>query len=154
MALLGRTFVILFACLLASFAGGAVITAAALYPAWSKLTVDAFEPDMFGYVVAFGALFLSFFAVLPWLLLVILTESLSIRSSLFYATAGAGLACVLYLNASNWSTLSLTVDGFARRELEIMGAAGIVTGFVYWLIAGRRAGAWRERPSPDESPPR
>jgi hypothetical protein len=39
------------------------------------------------------------------------------------------------------------VNGFARRELEIMAAAGIVAGFVYWAIAGRNAGRWRERRS-------
>jgi len=31
-----------------------------------------------------------------------------------------------------------------RREVEIMAGAGIVAGLVYWLIAGRNAGAWRE----------
>jgi hypothetical protein len=47
-----------------------------------------------------------------------------------------------------WSQLALSVDGFARRELEIMAAAGIVAGLVYWGIAGRRAGAWRAPPPP------
>jgi hypothetical protein len=29
-----------------------------------------------------------------------------------------------------------------------MTGAGIVAGFVYWMIAGRNAGAWREPPRP------
>jgi hypothetical protein len=41
-------------------------------------------------------------------------------------------------------------DGIVRRELEIMTGAGIVAGMVYWIIAGRNAGAWRE---PRRSPP-
>ena len=31
------------------------------------------------------------------------------------------------------------------REVEIAAAAGAVFGLVYWLIAGRNAGRWRER---------
>ena len=35
-------------------------------------------------------------------------------------------------------------DGIVRRHLEIMTGAGIVGGLIYWMIAGRNAGAWRE----------
>lgn len=143
MALLARIFVILFACFAACFAAGAVVTVAALMPAWSDLLVDAFAEGTFGDVVAFGALFLSFFALMPALIVIILTEAFAIRSSLFYAFVGAGVGCLLYLNASGWNTLAFNVNGFARRELEIMAAAGIVAGFVYWAIAGRNAGGWR-----------
>ena len=31
------------------------------------------------------------------------------------------------------------------HEFEIAAAAGITFGLVYWLIAGRKAGRWRER---------
>jgi hypothetical protein len=31
------------------------------------------------------------------------------------------------------------------HEYAIAGAAGIAFGFVYWLLAGRKAGAWRAR---------
>jgi hypothetical protein len=43
-----------------------------------------------------------------------------------------------------------------RRHLEIMMGAGVVAGAVYWLIAGRKAGMWRESPQPHASatPPR
>jgi hypothetical protein len=40
-----------------------------------------------------------------------------------------------------------------RRHLEIMTGAGIVAGVVYWMIAGRVAGAWREPPPPLRPPP-
>jgi hypothetical protein len=39
------------------------------------------------------------------------------------------------------------VDGIEQlpvgREMAIAAAAGIVFGFVYWLLAGRKAGVWR-----------
>ena len=34
------------------------------------------------------------------------------------------------------------------REAEIAAAAGVVFGLVYWVIAGRKAGRWRERSAP------
>jgi hypothetical protein len=40
-----------------------------------------------------------------------------------------------------------------HRHLEIMTGAGIVSGLVYWMIAGRSAGAWREPRPPLRSPP-
>ncbi|HAR16149.1 MAG TPA: hypothetical protein DCS52_20890, partial [Bradyrhizobium sp.] len=43
--------------------------------------------------------------------------------------------------------------GIVRRHMEIMTGAGIVAGLVYWLIAGRTAGAWREPPRPLPPPP-
>ena len=32
-----------------------------------------------------------------------------------------------------------------------MTGAGIVAGLVYWMIAGRNAGAWREPPRPPDA---
>jgi hypothetical protein len=34
-----------------------------------------------------------------------------------------------------------------------MTGAGIVAGLVYWMIAGRNAGAWRAPPRPQRPPP-
>jgi len=39
-------------------------------------------------------------------------------------------------------------EGIVRRHLEIMTGAGIVAGLVYWMVAGRNAGAWRDPPRP------
>ena len=69
-------------------------------------------------------------------------EAFAIRSVLYYAATGAAVTSLLYFSATGWSTLALAVDGFARRELEIIAAAGIVAGLVYWAIAGRHAGRW------------
>lgn len=144
MGLAGRALIILVACLLAGVAAGAVLTFAALFPAASNLTVDAFAESIPGYLLAFGAIFLSPVALLLWILVIVLAEIYAIRLALFYATAGATVAALTYFHASRWSMLSLTADGFARRELEIMAAAGIIAGFVYWIVAGRKAGADRK----------
>jgi hypothetical protein len=44
-------------------------------------------------------------------------------------------------------------EGIVRRHMEIMTGAGIVAGAVYWMIAGRDAGAWRHPPPPSKPPP-
>jgi hypothetical protein len=48
---------------------------------------------------------------------------------------------------------TLQFDGIVHRHLEIMTGAGIVAGLVYWMIAGRNAGAWREPQRPLRPPP-
>ena len=144
MALIGRILVILFACFAASLAAGLVVTIAVLLPEWSDLALGPLDQGTFGIVVAFGAIFVSGFALVPALIVILLGESFAVRSVLFYAASGAAVAALLYLSFRNFDTLAFNIDGFARRELEIMAAAGINAGFVYWAIAGRNAGKWRE----------
>jgi hypothetical protein len=142
MTAIGRLFLILLGCLAASLAAAAVLTVAVAMSAWSGLDLDMLDDGVFGHAVAFVALFLSLFAALPVLAVIVVAEAFAIRSVLYYAATGAAVTSLLYFSATGWSTLALAVDGFARRELEIIAAAGIVAGLVYWAIAGRHAGRW------------
>lgn len=146
MTLLGRIVVILLALFVASFVAGLVVTAAVLLPEWSDLAVGAFEQGSLAVVATFGAIFISGFALLPALLVVVLAEGLSIRSALFYAAAGAVVGAAIHAGFGGWDLAMLRIDGAARRELEVMAGAGIAAGLIYWLIAGRNAGRWREPP--------
>jgi hypothetical protein len=145
--MLGRILVILFACLLASLAAGLIVSLAVLIPMVGDLALGPYGQDAFAVVVTFGALFVSAYALAPLLLVIVCAEAFAIRALLFYALAGALMGAVLYFNFSGWSGRALTAGGFARRELEVMAAAGIVAGLVYWAIAGRNAGRWREPPA-------
>jgi hypothetical protein len=80
------------------------------------------------------------------MIVVAITEAFYIRGVLTYAVGGGvvGLAC--YLGLIPFDPATLSFDGIVRRHLEIMTGAGIVAGLVYWMIAGRNAGAWREPP--------
>jgi hypothetical protein len=83
-----------------------------------------------------------------------ITEAFYIRGALTYAVGGGlvGLAC--YLGLVPFDPDSLRFEGIVRRHLEIMTGAGIVGGLIYWMIAGRNAGAWREPPRrPPPLPP-
>ena len=99
-------------------------------------------------VLGFGFIFISGFALLPAMIVVLITEAFYIRSVLTYAVGGAHRRAGLLSRAGPVRSRDLHFDGIVRRHLEIMTGAGIVAGLVYWMIAGRNAGAWREPPRP------
>src|SRR3981081_1821638 len=148
MALIGRLFVILFGFLAACLVAGMIVVAAVLFPEFSDLGIRPIDQDAINVVIGFGFIFVSGFALLPAMIVVLITEAFYIRGALTYAVGGGvvGLAC--YLGLIPFDPATLSFDGIVRRHLEIMTGAGIVAGLVYWMIAGRNAGAWREPPRP------
>src|SRR5476649_320174 len=151
MALIGRLFVILFAFLAACLVAGIIVVCAVLFPEFSDLGSGPVDTGALNIVLGFGFIFISGFALLPAMIVAAITEAFYIRGALTYAVGGGlvGLAC--YLGLVPFDPDTLRFEGIVRRHLEIMTGAGIVAGLVYWLIAGRNAGAWREplrRPPP------
>jgi hypothetical protein len=142
--LLIRILSILFALLLASFAAGLVVAIAVLFPAFSDLDLGVADQGVLNAVIVFGAIFVSGFALIPALLLVIISEGVGIRSFVFYATAGAVAGFVIYWSFAAPDFGALSINSNTRREAEIMTGAGIIAGMVYWVIAGRNAGLWRK----------
>src|SRR3954471_13672314 len=158
MSLIGRLFVILFGLLAASLAAGAIIVGAVLFPAFSDFADGPIDPSALNIVLGFGFIFVSGFALLPALVVVAITEALHVRNALAYAVGGGLVGVACYLGLVPFDPATLRFDGIVRRHLEIMTGAGIVAGMVYWLIAGRNAGAWREprrilSPAPPQPPP-
>ena len=153
MALLGRLFVVLFAFLFACLAAGMIVVGAVLYPEFSDLGAGPIDQGAINIVLGFGFIFLSGFALLPALIVVLITEAFYIRGALTYAIGGAIVGAACYLGLVPFDPETMRFDGIVRRHLEIMTGAGIVAGLVYWMIAGRSAGAWREPPPPLRPPP-
>src|ERR1700721_476504 len=161
MALIGGLFVILFGFLAACLVAGMIVVGAVLFPEFSDFAPTPIDQEGLNIVLGFGFIFVSGFALLPAMIVAAITEAFSIRGALTYAVGGAiiGLAC--YLRLVPFDTETLRFEGIVRRHLEIMTGAGIVGGVVYWMIAGRNAGAWREppraprvpAPPPAHSPP-
>src|SRR3954469_11729822 len=143
MALIGRILVILVGLLAASLVAGAILVGAVLFPALSDFADGPIDLGVLNIVLAFGFIFVSGFALLPALLVVSITEAFYIRGALAYALGGGLVGLVCYLGRVPFDPASMRFDGIVRRHLEIMTGAGIVAGMVYWLIAGRNAGAWR-----------
>jgi hypothetical protein len=152
MALIGRLFAILFGFLAASFVGGLIVVIAILFPEFSDLGAGPIDQGAFNVLIGFGFIFVSGFALIPALLVALITEAFAIRRVLAYAIGGGvvGLAC--YLGLVPFDPETFHFEGIVRRHLEIMTGAGIVGGLVYWMIAGRNAGLWR-RPPPRLPPP-
>lgn len=150
MALIGRLFVILFAFLVASFVAGMIVVAAIMFPEFSDLGAGPVDPGVLNVVLGFGFIFVSGFALVPAMVVAAITEAFNVRGALTYAVGGGlvGLACYLGFDPEQ-----LRFEGIVRRHLEIMTGAGIVAGVVYWMIAGRNAGAWRLPPPKLRPPP-
>ncbi len=152
MALIGRLFAIVFGFIAACFVAGLIVVIAILFPEFSDLGEGPIDQGALNVVIGFGFIFVSGFALMPALLIALITEVFSIRAVLAYAIGGGlvGLAC--YLGLIPFDPETLHFEGIVRRHLEIMTGAGIVGGVIYWMIAGRNAGAWR-RPRPPRLPP-
>jgi hypothetical protein len=153
MALIGRLIVIFIGFLGACLVGGMIVVAALLFPEFSDLGAGPVDQGTIDVLLGFGFIFVSGFALLPAMVIVAITEAFYIRSVLAYAVGGGlvGLAC--YLGLVPFDPDTLQFSGIVRRHLEIMTGAGIVAGFVYWMIAGRNAGAWRHPPPSPKPPP-
>lgn len=154
MALIGRLFAIFFGFLAACFVAGAVVLYAIFFPEMNDVSFYGVDQGAINLVLGFGFMLVSGFALLPALIIALITEAFSIRHILAYAVAGgiAGLCC--YLGFIPFDTVNMTFNGIVRRHLEIMVGAGILGGVIYWMIAGRNAGIWRDvsRPLPPLPP--
>jgi hypothetical protein len=89
------------------------------------------------------------FSLLSVLPVIVILEVFGVRNKLAHAALGA----VIVTGLSFYSG-TLHVDGPAYAYLlynivmpASMMSAGVVTGLIYWRIAGRNAGAWRTSPS-------
>jgi hypothetical protein len=143
-ALIARVFVVLFSFALACLAAAAVMTFALLFPGSIDLFDTPIDHQIIAILIGMSAVFFAFYAMLPAMLIIALTEGFRLRSVLFYALAGAALTLGL---SYGWGLRPLD-DDFGGRGVEIIAAAGIVAGFVYWALAGRNAGAWRKPATP------
>ena len=153
MALIGRLFVIAFGFLAACLVAGMIIVGAIMFPEFSDLGSGPIDQGAIDIILGFGFIFISGFALLPALIIALITEAFSIRSALAYAVGGALVGLVCYLGLVPFDPETLHFEGIVRRHLEIMTGAGIVAGLVYWMVAGRSAGAWRAPPRRPSPPP-
>lgn len=148
-ALLGRLIVIVFAVMVASLATGVAIAVGVLGPQWHGMSGDVGERVVFWGTAFFGATLTGAIGLLPLAILIALAESFKIRSLAVNAAAGAAMLLLGYYGSGLAPpSYEESIDHPpppVSREAEIVAASGAVFGLVYWLIAGRNAGRWRER---------
>lgn len=148
MSLISRIIVILVALivavLVAMFAAGSTIAVNFVMPDWFATDADPIEQArffMYAFIVtSFGNVLLAA------LVLIALAEAFRIRTFVYYGVVG-GLAALLgYYTGDISARLENTTDiAPVSYGLQLVAAAGIIGGLVYWLIAGRKAGLWRDQ---------
>jgi phosphotransferase system glucose/maltose/N-acetylglucosamine-specific IIC component len=149
MSLFGRIIVIFFALIVAIVAAGIVLAIGIVAPDWAGVDSDLFERVSFFIVSFFATSFVGAVAMLPALVVIIISEAARLRNFLFYGVGGALVGLASYYGSDISVRLENTTDvAPVGNTLQLAAAAGIVGGVVYWLIAGRNAGRWRE-PRPD-----
>jgi len=148
MSLIGRFFVVIFAVMVASLACGIAIAIGVLGPQWQAMSGDVGERVIFWGTAFFGATATGAAGILPLVILIVLAETFKIRSLLANTAGGVAMLLLAYYGSGLAAPYEESIDHpppTVSREAEIAAAAGAVFGLVYWAIAGRRAGRWRER---------
>ena len=146
-----RVIMMLVGYIWACIAASAVLTFGTLAPNWDDL--DALRRSLgntsgdvptvaLWSVIGIGAVIIFAIGFFPTLLAVVLTEGLKLRSIIVHALIGCALAlaAVYGLDFGGYVTAP---NADMMHEREVFAAAGIAGGLVYWLFAGRRAGAWK-----------
>ena len=89
----------------------------------------------------------SFFAILagtasfiPAMIIIILAEIKAYRSSLYYCISGLIIGLIAIISGPALTLSAPNGTGFLPLTYASFACAGIIAGFVYWLIAGRHAG--------------
>ncbi len=142
MGVLVRILVVILAYVLACIAASIILTIGTLSPEWDDLTAAGLQTAAVWVVVVVGAGAIAAIAMVPSLLVIALAEGFAWRSILIYGALGAVLALALSYGL-DFAGYVGDPDSVLARERELLAAAGIAGGFVYWLFAGRKAGIWK-----------
>jgi hypothetical protein len=142
MSVIGRILVVILAYCLACIAASIILTIGTLTPEWDDLTAAGFQSGAMWVVIFISATVIAAIAMLPAMLVIALAEGFAWRSIVIYGLLGGALALSLSYGL-DFAGYVGDPDSLLAREREVLAAAGITGGFVYWLFAGRRAGAWK-----------
>jgi preprotein translocase subunit SecY len=144
MALFLRSIVIAFGFLISCMVAAFVVAFGVVAPEFSDFVRS---PEFILVFLFFGgaaSVVTPFYVFAPSFVAILIAEMLSLRSVLYYALVGGLIGALAYFMtdiagriAGKGTVVPIT------QELQWLTAAGIVAGFVYWLIAGRGAGKWK-----------
>ncbi len=142
MSVIGRILVIILAYCLACIAASIILTIGTLTPEWDDLTAAGFQSGAMWVVIFVSAAVVGAIAIVPAMLVIALAEGFAWRSIVIYGLLGGALALSLSYGL-DFAGYVGDPDSLLAREREVLAASGIAGGFVYWLFAGRSAGAWK-----------
>jgi hypothetical protein len=152
--ILGRLFVILIGYIVAAFAAAAffnvmMLGAAGFFADAPPWAVTA----SFAAGIPFVALITAYYAFVPAMIVIVLTELLGKRDWLTHALGGGVVSLVVMGFLRHLATLRIgdAEGGFTpdtrftddpRMAMLLIGT-GLIGGIAYWLVAGNSAGSWK-----------
>jgi hypothetical protein len=138
-----RRFATILAAYFAAAAVGLIVPAGLIFiglPDTNSLSLSGSTATVLG-IISF-ILVVAGSLLIPALFVIAICEILRIRKIFAYMTLGLVVAFALTIYTIG---LSNAGDLF---NLAVMIVTGCVSGLIYWRIAGRNAGAWRDRVGP------
>lgn len=148
MALFLRSIVIAVAFLVSCLVAAFVVAYGLVAP---ELSANANADAGFFLLILFFAgaagLVTPFYVFAPAFVAILIAEMFSLRSVIYYTLGGALIGALAYFMTD--ATARVQGKGTVMPitdELQWLTAGGIVAGFVFWAIAGRGAGRWKELP--------
>jgi hypothetical protein len=136
---LGRLIMVPLAFLFAMLAASAVLLSLGLERVTAVMTSNDGEEaigTVFG-VLKYGWILSSGVTLLPPCLIILAGEIARVRSAIYYI-AGGGISMVAVPLLARLGPQAAS-SGASIFSWQVFATAGFVGGFVYWLIAGRRA---------------
>lgn len=150
MIIIVRLLTVILAYVLACIAASIVLTLGTLAPQWDQMAPQGMPSVALWSVIGVGSAVIGVIALLPSFLVIAIAEGFVWRSFVLYAALGAVLALTLTYGIDFGRYLGGPDHG-ATHAQEVFAASGIAGGLVYWLFAGRKAGAWKGAMSRDKS---
>jgi hypothetical protein len=138
---LGRLIVVPLGLLMGALAAAAVLVTLGLEVTTHTLSASPDDAARLDVLLDMGFGFLTIAAassILPALLLAVIGEIARIRSALYYIVGG-GIALAMLPFVSGFGTHDASIAAVPTRAWTVLATAGFAAGFVYWLVAGRRA---------------
>lgn len=136
----GRIIIVPLAFLIAAAVASFVLVTLGLERVTQSIHAQGQEPDlidrMFDLVIE-GHLLASGLTIIPAIVVVIVGEVAQIRSSVYYIIGGGLAMAAMPMLSHVGQSAGLAVP--SATLWQVFATAGFAGGFIYWLIAGRRA---------------
>jgi hypothetical protein len=141
-----RALVILFGAAIATVTAGlmAAIASAAMHATFSDFTSMSFDIVWYPFITSLylWTYLIVLIVFVPYLVAAILAEAAGIRSLIPYLITAVAITCVSPVFAGKFIPWLGSVP-ITRDTVVPVISAGLAAGFVYWLVAGRKAGNWK-----------
>ena len=112
-------------------------------PDWRSIAAYGLPHGSLAPVVGAISIYFNSLAMVWFVILIVLTETYALRSWVFYVACGLTLTVFIQYEFYSRFWADQPLDLFSRPGAVLL-AMGVTIGLVYWAVAGRKAGKWRQ----------